>query len=195
MSDSEIARDMFLFTTAAAPAPGAAAARPEVRLVERVIGGDREAFDQLYKLFAPLVHGIALSRVPYDEAQDVVQDVFLAAYRNLHTLRDKAAFGAWLARIARNQSAEYYRHPRPAEELTDDIRDSSDHRGEAREILTTIRTMPAAYRETLILRLVEGMTGDEIADQTGLTPDSVRVNLHRGMRMLRQRLGIEEMRK
>jgi len=54
--------------------------------------------------------------------------------------------------------------------------------------MATIRTLPDAYRETLVLRLVEGMTGQEIAERTGLTPASVRVNLHRGMKQLRERL-------
>ena len=52
-----------------------------------------------------------------------------------------------------------------------------------------IRDLPEAYRETLVLRLVEGMSGDEIAARTGLTSASVRVNLHRGIKMLRERLG------
>ena len=51
-----------------------------------------------------------------------------------------------------------------------------------------IRSLPEAYRETLVLRLVEGMTGPEIAERTGLTAASVRVNLHRGMKMLREQL-------
>ena len=59
---------------------------------------------------------------------------------------------------------------------------------EALEVLETIGNLPEAYRETLILRLVEGMTGPEIAAQTGLTPASVRVNLHRGMKLLREKL-------
>ena len=54
--------------------------------------------------------------------------------------------------------------------------------------MAVIRSLPAAYRETLVLRLVEGMTGQEIADRTGLTPASVRVNLHRGMKRLRDAL-------
>ena len=56
-------------------------------------------------------------------------------------------------------------------------------------ILDLIRRLPEAYRETLIFRLVEGMTGPEIAERTGLTPESVRVNLCRGMKMLRELLG------
>jgi RNA polymerase sigma-70 factor (ECF subfamily) len=52
-----------------------------------------------------------------------------------------------------------------------------------------IRRLPEAYRDTLMLRLVEGMSGAEIAERTGLTPGSVRVNLHRGMQLLRDALG------
>ena len=52
-----------------------------------------------------------------------------------------------------------------------------------------IRALPEAYREPLMLRLVEGMSGPEIAERTGLTPGSVRVNLHRGIALLRQHMG------
>jgi len=55
-------------------------------------------------------------------------------------------------------------------------------------VLSEIRALPEAYRETLVLRLVEGLTGPEIAERTGLTHASVRVNLHRGMKQLRARL-------
>ena len=55
-------------------------------------------------------------------------------------------------------------------------------------MLQLIRHLPEAYRETLMLRLVEGMSGPEIAERTGMTPGSVRVNLHRGITMLRERL-------
>jgi RNA polymerase sigma-70 factor (ECF subfamily) len=60
---------------------------------------------------------------------------------------------------------------------------------EALIALDAIRNLPEAYRETLIMRLVEGMTGPEIAERTGMRHDSVRVNLTRGLRMLRERLG------
>ena len=55
-------------------------------------------------------------------------------------------------------------------------------------LLNTIRQLPEAYRETLMLRFVENLTGPEIALLTGLTPDSVRVNLHRGVKLLREQL-------
>lgn len=164
----------------------------EARLVERICAGEQEAFDELYKRFAPMVHGIILARVPRDEVDDIVQEVFLAAYKKLTTLRDKNAVGAWLAMIARNNANEFYRRAKPTEELTEDLRQTNDSQAEAGEILSAVRSLPETYRETLILRLVEGMTGPEISEQTGLTPESVRVNLHRGMKLLRQKLGIRE---
>lgn len=166
--------------------------RPETLIVERVSAGDREAFGELYKMFAPMVHGILLARLPRDEVADIVQEVFISAYKNLHALRDKNAFGAWLAMIARNYAADFYRREKPTEELSEDLTHNDKPQAEAREILAAIRSLPEAYKETMILRLVEGMTGQEIAERTGLKPESVRVNLHRGMRLLRKKLGVEE---
>ena len=188
MSNSEIARNMVLFGHEA-PA-GAANAKAEAHLIDRARSGDPDAFGEIYRMFAPMVHGMVLARVPSNDVQDIVQDVFLAAYNNLDTLRDKNAIGAWLARIARNRAAEFYRQSRTTEELSDDLTSKNNPDAEAREILAAIRSLPETYRETLVLRLVEGMTGYEIAERTGLKPESVRVNLHRGMDLLRQTLGV-----
>ena len=57
-------------------------------------------------------------------------------------------------------------------------------------MLAIICELPEAYREPLILRFVEGMTGPEIAERTGLAPASVRVNIHRGLKLLRARLQV-----
>ncbi len=186
MPDSEMTANMFLFTTATATQKVSV----QAQIVERILAGDEEAFGELYKMYAAMVHGIVLARVPRDEVADIVQEVFLSAYKNLKTLRDKTAVGAWLAMIARNRAAEFYRNARPTEELSEDLRQKDNRNTEAREILRAIRSLPETYRETLVLRLVEGMTGQEIAEQTGLTPESVRVNLHRGMKLLKEKLGI-----
>ena len=188
MSNSDIAENMFLFGTGSPAAAGSAPA--ETQLIDRACSGDRDAFGDLYRMYAPLVHGIVLARVPHDDVQDIVQDVFLAAYNNLHTLRDRKVIGGWLASIARNRAAEFYRQTRPTEELSELITGRNNPDAEAREILAAIRSLPESYRETLVLRLVEGMTGVEIAERTGLKPESVRVNLHRGMELLRQALGV-----
>jgi RNA polymerase sigma-70 factor (ECF subfamily) len=159
-------------------------------LVREATTGDQGAFSLLYARYARMIHGLLLARVPRVEVDDLVQDVFLTAWRRLDSLRDPAAFGGWVAMIARNRATDYHRQAVEAIELPDNIEaaGSVGASAEARAVLDTIRLLPDAYRETLVLRLVEGMTGPEIAARTGLTPASVRVNLHRGMKMLRERL-------
>lgn len=164
----------------------------EIGLVKAVLEGDREGFGRLYDLYAPLVHGILLARVPRTEVDDLVQDIFLHAFKKLHTLRDSSAFGPWIAMIARNRAVDYYRRSRETVEITDEMRGTDKQESQAAEILELIRGLPQAYRETLVLRLVEGMTGPEIAARTGLTAASVRVNLHRGMKLLREKLTLTE---
>ena len=166
--------------------------RIEVVLVKAVLEGDRNSFGRLYDLYAPMIHGILLARVPRSEVDDLVQDIFLHAFKKLHTLRDWAAFGPWIAMIARNRAMDFHRRSKETVEVTDDLRSTDTSTTKANEILELIRDLPEAYRETLVLRLVEGMTGPEIAERTGLTPASVRVNLHRGMKQLREKLGYTE---
>jgi RNA polymerase sigma-70 factor (ECF subfamily) len=185
--------NMLLMNPLATATPKPADEAPiEIGLVKAVLEGDREGFSRLYDLYAPLVHGILLARVPRAEVDDLVQDIFLHAFRKLHTLRDGAAFGAWIAMIARNRAVDFHRRSRETVEITDELPGSDKQEARAGEILELIRSLPEAYRETLVLRLVEGMTGPEIAARTGLTAASVRVNLHRGMKLLREKLGFAE---
>ena len=174
----------------------------DAMLVSDARTGDRVAFGRLYDRYARMVHGVLLARVPVGEVDDLVQDVFLLALRRLSTLRETGSFGAWLTVIARNLANDYHRHSVPEDQLApqgqraDDTNEreiehgntSGDDQSPAVAILDAIRALPDAYRETLILRLVEGMTGPEIAARTGLTHGSVRVNLHRGMQQLRAKL-------
>ncbi len=162
--------------------------QPEGSLVEQARQGSRAAFGQLYQQYSRMVHGLLLARVPHSEVEDMVQDVFLAALRRLQSLRDERAFGGWLAMIARNQAIDYHRRTPKITELKDHMLTEKPPEPEALAVLDTIRGLPDAYRETLILRLVEGLSGPEIALQTGLSPDSVRVNLHRGMKILREKM-------
>ncbi len=155
-------------------------------LVRAARDGDRSAFGRLYECFAPMVHGLLLARVAPPEVDDLVQDVFLQAMRRLASLRSLEAFGPWLAAIARNRARDHHRRARDTVELPTELPGAGPADTEALTVLTAVRRLPEAYRETLVLRLVEGMSGPEIAERTGLTPGSVRVNLHRGVQMLRQ---------
>ncbi len=165
--------------------------------VERVVisarDGDRTAFGRLYDLYARMVHGILMARVPLGSVDDLVQDVFVMALRRLTSLRQPASFGAWIAAIARNAANDFHRRPHTEEQPAEDMpgaerASAATDYPEGLLILDAIGRLPEAYRETLILRLVEDLTGPEIAARTGMTHGSVRVNLHRGMQLLREKL-------
>jgi RNA polymerase sigma-70 factor, ECF subfamily len=165
----------------------------DAALVGRARAGDRHAMTELYRRYARMIHGILLARVAATEADDLVQEVFVHAIGRLSSLREPAAFGGWLATVARNKAVDHHRRGKGrGEELKDEHAapgGSAVKRLRALEALEAIRRLPEAYREVLVLRLVEGMTGPEIAGRTGLTPGSVRVNLCRGMSLLRAELG------
>ena len=152
--------------------------------------GDRLAFARLFEGFAPMVHGVLIAHGPSSEVDDLMQDVFLTALERLSSM-DSERVGPWLAAIARNRMIDSLRRRARLVALPTEEQGATDpERAEANQVLAIIKTMPDTYRETLVLKLVEGLSGKEIAEQTGLTTDSVRVNLHRGMRMLRERLGL-----
>src|SRR5262245_8823882 len=91
------------------------------QLVEAALDGNRSAFGRLYQRYARMVHGILLARVPLRDVDDLVHDAFLQALRRLHTLRDRARFGAWLCVIARNRAHDYHRNSVEEVELDESL--------------------------------------------------------------------------
>src|SRR5580658_2686846 len=81
----------------------------DAALVRTAQEGNRAAFGALYERYKPMVHGILLAHVPYAEAEDLMQNVFMQAMQRLAGLREAEAFGGWLAAIARNLAFDYYR--------------------------------------------------------------------------------------
>lgn len=165
--------------------------RTDADLVRSAQAGDVASFELLYARYAPVVHSILLGRLSPADADDVTQNVFITALTKLVSLREPAAFAGWIARTARNAAEDHRRRMVDTVEIDAAFATSGTQSkdAEAARALQAIRDLPEAYRETLMLRLVEGMSGPEIAARTGLTPGSVRVNLHRGMQMLRGALG------
>ena len=154
-------------------------------LIRAASDGDRSAFGELYVRYARMVHAILLARVPAGDAEDLVQEVFLSAMGKLRGLRTAASFKGWLGAIARNKAIDHFREVRVLAPL-EDAPPPKTSNPDAFLVMEKIRGLPEAYRETMVMRLVEGMTGPEIAERTGLTPESVRVNLCRGMKLLRE---------
>ena len=160
MYELEATADVLLMT---GPGQSAAAQQitsgaPEARkseeamLIRAVLEGDLEKYGRLYHLYAPLVHGVLLARIPRSEVEDLVQEIFLHALKKLSTLRDTGSFGPWIAMIARNRAMDFHRKSRETVEVTDDLRSSDSSGPKAAEILEIIRSLPDAYRETLVLR-------------------------------------------
>ena len=173
------------------PSPPQAPPAEWASAVEQARSGDRAAFARLYERFAPVVHAVLLGLVDPSDADDLTQETFVNVLRGLPTLKDPAAFPAWVMSIARNLAADRARARRPGLRLTDETPAPAPAAVEgsaAERALAAIRELPEAYRETLIMRLVEGLTGPMIAERTGLTGGSVRVNLSRGMALLRAKL-------
>jgi RNA polymerase sigma-70 factor (ECF subfamily) len=164
-------------------------ARPAEADVLAIAAGDQDAFARVYAAYGRMVRAILLGRVPRRDVDDLLQDVFVAVYTRIRELRDPSALGGWIASIARNRATDHLRQARDHAELPPELPGGDPVEADTLIVLDAVRRLPEAYRETLLMRLVEGMSGQEIADRTGLSPGSVRVNLHRGMKLLRDKLG------
>lgn len=155
---------------------------------------------EVYARYAAVVHGIALAHVGPDEADDVVQEVFVKAATGLPALRDPAALPGWISALARNAARDRLRARRrrraarrdeAALERVPARPELAEDRALRQRVLALLGRLPETYREALVLRLVEGLDGPTIAARTGLTPGSVRVHLHRGLELLRPLLRAE----
>jgi len=138
------------------------------------------------------VNAILLAHVSIDSVPDLMQEVFLQAWKKIGTLREPRAFAGWIGAIARKRAINHFRrHPHEVElkDMYASRADALDAKIRAKEAIAAVQQLPVAYRETLLLRLIEGYSGAEIAALCGLTEDSVRVNLHRGFKLLQERLG------
>lgn len=189
-------REMSLESVTMAHMPVSAAQEQLTQLsliVQRAQRGDSAAFGSLHAHFARSVHAVLLARLSAVDADDGLQETFVLAWKRLASLRDPSAVGPWLHAIARNVARDRRRDARDAGEFAVELsaRVESPHadRDELRErVMEHLRSLPDAYKETLTMRLVEGMSGPEIAEATGLTAGSIRVNLCRGMGFLRELL-------
>jgi RNA polymerase sigma-70 factor (ECF subfamily) len=174
------------------------------RLVERSRKGDADAFATLVEAFERPVYALALQKLGHPEdAQDVAQDAFLEAFRTLERLEEPEAFPGWIRRIAMSFSFQRLRrrqrHPEtaagagagsPLEGVIGPAARNGDI--DPRElpnlILRAVSRVPEAYQLPLMLRYLEQMTPQQIADELAMNASTVRVTLHRGSILLRRHL-------
>lgn len=169
-------------------------------LVRRCLAGESRAFEQLVEKHQRLVFGVALSGA-HDPAQaeDVAQEAFVEAWRDLPRLRDPAHVGSWIAGIARNLAQRWERHTarrRRREATTMQAPpvavatplDSSVERETRTLVREALAEIPAAYREALVLYYMQGHSIAEVANGLGVSEDVVKQRLSRGRRALRASL-------
>ena len=167
----------------------------DAELVARSRRHDAEAFGALVERHQRLVFGVALARCQDPAlAEDVAQEAFVAAWRDLDRLRDGERVGSWVAGIARNLAANAARQrarraetPPPADELAavPTPQDEALAREDRELLQRALADMPEAHRETLVLYYMEGQSISAIADALGIREDLVKQRLSRGRKALR----------
>ena len=181
-------------------APDAAA-----RLVTAALGGDLDAFEQLISRYQKAVFNIAYykSKNVFD-AEDLSQDIFLAAYTALPTLKDPENFGGWLIGIAHNRCHKWFRRERTKvlkfKELRDrkvretrlQSRQGADHADDGRRISSEIRNLPHEISSVLVLKYLEGLSYEAIEARLGIKPYRIDYLIRKGKTLLRRRLRHEE---
>jgi RNA polymerase sigma-70 factor (ECF subfamily) len=178
----------------------------DLPLVRRAASGDRQAFDELYRLRVDAVHR-QLSRLvgPDPEREDLVQLVFLEAFRGLPTFRGDATFSTWLYRIVVNAAYEHLRRRRrrarpitPEDlDLAGPARSREEWAGERQQLarlLGLLDRIKPKKRIAFVLRVVEGLSLDEIARLVGARPPAVAQRVRHAQRELLAMIEREELR-
>ena len=171
-----------------------------------------DAFETLVERHKDRVYGLALRMTRSEaDAAEITQDTFFAAYQNLKAFRGEAAFGSWVHRIAANNALMRLRHQRVVEAATEEMlapeftdRGSlaeypeidwsrrADEKVLDEELGRAIRQatdrLPEGYREVFLLKDVEGMSYEEIAEMMGISVPAVKSRLHRARLALREEI-------
>ncbi len=198
-------------TVNASQSGGVQRGEDEIILVERAQEGDSRAFEEIVARYEDRIYrfGYRMCGHPED-AQDVLQDTFLAALRHIGGYRGDGRFVNWLYKIAssaclkkRRRKKDEPMYPLSFEQETfddgipldqllasaDPAPDEEAHRGQLRErIFEAVMELPEHYRIVVILRDFEHLSTQEVADALDLQVSATKVRLHRARLMLRKRL-------
>jgi RNA polymerase sigma-70 factor (ECF subfamily) len=158
--------------------------------------GDAHAFERLYRRHLARMHSLARRMLGGAETDDVVQEIFVRAWRKLGTFRGEAAFGTWLHRLAVNvilgkRSADglYRRRHSEDDQVIDALPGASSHPGASMDFDGAIEQLPNGAREVFVLHDVEGYRHEEIAGMLRITAGTSKSQLHHARMALRRHLG------
>jgi len=159
------------------------------------------AFERLYRIHSGKVMGLCLRMTRRrDVAEDCVQQTFIRAWRNLQAFEGRSAFGTWLHRIAVNEVLSHARNRGTRAESNDDaLEDALSEPGEGgkeydagavMDVERALATLPEGARHVVVLQAVYGYSHEECADMLGIAVGTCKAQLHRGRRLLRERMGL-----
>jgi RNA polymerase sigma-70 factor (ECF subfamily) len=173
----------------------------DAQLASKAQQGDREAFMVLYNRYLNKVHGRVQSRIPVDDVEDVVQEIFIAAVRSIKSFEQRSQFSTWLYTIASRQIAEFYRKRSRtiSDDQTvslDDIENSmsaSEHNREYMDeqmlIKNALDKLPEHYQEIIFLRLIDQLPFGEIATKRGQSLEAVKSLYRRAIQAIHEQVG------
>ncbi len=167
-------------------------------LVAKCKAGDSKAQFELYKQYAKAMYGICLRISNHEtEAEDILQEAFIMAFRKLEEFRNEATFGAWLKRIVVNTAINYVRKRRMELVPMDNARGLQDETAQERgaieaesyqieQVKAAIRQLPDGFRVVLSLYLLEGYDHAEIAEILGISESTSKSQYNRAKVRLRE---------
>ena len=166
-------------------------------LVERAQTGDSGAFEALYRRLVGRIYALCL-RMARDaqRAEELTQDVFVRAWERLGSFRGESKFTTWLHRLAVNVVLQEGRTKGRRETREELVEDPGEYLGRVKDecpgtrmdLEKAIASLPEGARRVLILRDVYGYRYDEIATMQGVALGTVKAQIHRARRMMRERL-------
>ncbi|MCF8228499.1 MAG: RNA polymerase sigma factor [Bacteroidales bacterium] len=164
-------------------------------LIGLCLKGDRNARFQLYHLYAKAMYNICVRMVQNKEdAQDILQDSFIAAFENLGAFSGKVSFGAWMKKIVINRSLNFLRKKKPLftelENAGDvpDLNEDNDFVLSPEKIHFAIKELPEGARVVLNLYLLEGYKHKEIAEMLDISESTSKSQYRRAIFLLQQKL-------
>jgi RNA polymerase sigma-70 factor (ECF subfamily) len=165
---------------------------PDLLLVERTRGRDTRAFETLMRRYNRRLYRIARSILSNaDAAEEAVRAAYFRAFANLDRYEPAGKFGAWLARLAFNEALALRRHSPGAAPLSVVQQSSAappngtDAVASRQQLEDAIDALPEVFRTVLVLRVVEDLSGVEVAVCLGLNETTVRTRLYRAQQRLK----------
>lgn len=168
----------------------------DLTLVERCRAGEPGAFEEVYRAHASRLFGLACRLVGREEAEDLLQEIFLAAHRKLAQYRGQSALGTWLFRLATNQCLDHLRSRRRRyARVTDSLEDRPvEPSGQGGAVVglvdrlaleRAVAALPDGCRTVFVLHDVEGCRHQEIGDLLGISEGTSKSQLHKARMRLR----------